>query len=70
MSIALRSTPVTGFAGSVITLSLRLAEAARKYLAYRRTYAELSALSTDSLLDLDLYRGDLKSVARRAAYAN
>ena len=39
-----------------------------KYRTYRRTLAELRALSVDSLLDLDLYRGDLKTVARHAVY--
>lgn len=45
-----------------------LTEKARKYKAYRRTYAELNALPTDSLLDLDLYRDELKDVARKAVY--
>lgn len=39
-----------------------------KYRNYRRTLSELRALSIDSLLDLDLYRGDLKTVARRSVY--
>ncbi len=39
-----------------------------KYIRYRRTYAELKALPLDVLLDLDLYAGDLKNVARKAVY--
>ena len=41
-----------------------------KYRTYRRTLSELRALSTDSLLDLDMYRGDLKSIARNAVYGS
>lgn len=40
-----------------------------KFRSYRRTLAELRALPIDSLLDLDLYRADLKSVAHRAVYS-
>jgi uncharacterized protein YjiS (DUF1127 family) len=39
-----------------------------RYRSYRRTLSELRALPIDSLLDLDLYRGDLKTVARGAVY--
>lgn len=41
-----------------------------RYRRYRRTHAELQDLPLDVLLDLDLYRGDLKQVARRAVYSN
>lgn len=40
----------------------------RKRRLYRRTLSELRALSIDSLLDLDLHRGDLKTIARRSVY--
>jgi uncharacterized protein YjiS (DUF1127 family) len=41
-----------------------------KYRSYRRTLSELRALPIDSLLDLNLNlnRGDLKSIARHATY--
>lgn len=39
-----------------------------KFRTYRRTLAELRALSTDSLLDLNMYRGDLDKIAHRAVY--
>lgn len=39
-----------------------------KRRTYRRTLAELRALPIDSLLDLDLHRGDLSAVAHRAVY--
>jgi len=45
-----------------------ITESVAKYLRYRRTVGELDALSTDSLLDLDLYRGDLRKVAHDAVY--
>ena len=45
-----------------------ITESVARYLRYRRTLGELDALSTDSLLDLDLYRGDLRRVARNAVY--
>ncbi len=43
----------------------RITEARR----IRRTHAELNRLSTDSLLDLGLYRGDLRRIARAAVRA-
>jgi uncharacterized protein YjiS (DUF1127 family) len=42
----------------------RSREAWAQYRAYRRTLAALRALPIDTLLDLDLYRGDLKAIAR------
>jgi len=38
------------------------------YLAYRRTYAALDALSDQNLIDLGLTRQDLKKEAYRSAY--
>lgn len=46
-----------------------ITESVAKYLRYRRTLGELDALSTNSLLDLDLTRGDLRKVARNAVYS-
>lgn len=45
-----------------------LRRALRNYKTYRRTLAELRELPTDTLLDLDLYRGDLKRIARQAVW--
>ncbi len=39
-----------------------------KFRTYRRTLSELRALPIDSLLDLDIYGGDLKTIAHRAVY--
>jgi uncharacterized protein YjiS (DUF1127 family) len=39
-----------------------------KYLAYRRTAAELQKLDLDTALDLDIYRPDARRIARRAVY--
>lgn len=47
-----------------------LRTAVRKRAAYNRTVAELQALPLDVALDLDLYPGDAKSIARRAVYGN
>jgi uncharacterized protein YjiS (DUF1127 family) len=41
-----------------------------KYRSYRRTLSELRALPIDSLLDLDIHRGDLKAIAHRAVYGH
>ncbi|WP_172961051.1 hypothetical protein [Oceaniglobus roseus] len=42
--------------------------AAAKRAAYNRTVAELSKLPLDTALDLDIYRGDVHTIARRAVY--
>lgn len=41
---------------------------AEKRRAYNRTVAELSALNLDSRLDLDIYEGDIRRIARNAVY--
>ncbi len=41
-----------------------------KYRNFRRTLSELRALPIDSLLDLDIHRGDLKTIAHRAVYGH
>lgn len=50
------------------TLVSNLRAAARNRVAYMRTVAELSQLSLDTRLDLDIYAGDVRRIARRAVY--
>ena len=40
----------------------------QKRVAYNRTVRELSRLPIDVALDLDIYPGDIKSIAHRAVY--
>jgi len=47
---------------------LNLFEVARNAVAYRNTVAELKALSPATLLDLDIYSGDIDRIARDAVY--
>ena len=47
---------------------LNLFEVARNAVAYRNTVAELTALPVATLLDLDIYRGDIKRIARDAVF--
>lgn len=51
-----------------LTNMTTMIDAWTKRRTYRRTLAELRALPIDSLLDLDLHRGDLSAVAHRAVY--
>jgi len=46
------------------TLALRL----RKHAAYRRTVAAIRSMPLDVALDLDIYPGDARRIARRAVY--
>ncbi len=46
----------------------QIRSAAAKRAAYNRTVAELSQLPVESQLDLDIYAGDIPSIARRAVY--
>ena len=39
-----------------------------KYRSYRRTLSELRALPIDSLLDLNIDRSELATIARREVY--
>jgi hypothetical protein len=39
-----------------------------KLAAYNRTVAALSALPLESQWDLDIYSGDVRSIARNAVY--
>ncbi|MDJ1007257.1 MAG: hypothetical protein QNJ13_05470 [Paracoccaceae bacterium] len=45
-----------------------IADRARKRALYNRTVAELKALPVDTALDLDIYKGDAESIARKAVY--
>lgn len=40
----------------------------RNYAAYRRTVAELSGMPIDTQLDLGIYSGDARRMARTAVY--
>ena len=40
----------------------------KKYRNYRKTVHELRSLSMDLALDLDIYPGDAKKLARRAVW--
>jgi uncharacterized protein YjiS (DUF1127 family) len=42
----------------------------RKRRDYWRTINELRRLPLDTALDLDIYRGDVKEIARRAVYGS
>ena len=42
--------------------------ALRKRAAYNRTVREISEMPLDTALDLDLYQGDARKIARRAVY--
>ncbi|WP_198671185.1 hypothetical protein [Oceanibium sediminis] len=45
-----------------------LKTSARKRRAYNRTVAALSAMNIDTRLDLDIYEGDIRKIARNAVY--
>jgi uncharacterized protein YjiS (DUF1127 family) len=46
-----------------------VAKQIRRYQAYRRTLIELSQLDDRTLADINVSRGEITSVARRAAAA-
>ena len=48
----------------------QLRNAAAKRSAYHRTVAEISALPLNTALDLDIYPGDARKIARKAVYGN
>lgn len=50
------------------SLITRMQDAARTRSAYRRTLHELRRMPVDVALDLDLYPGDAKAIARQAVY--
>lgn len=45
-----------------------LKDSANKRRAYNRTVSELSAMTLDTRLDLDIYEGDIRKIARNAVY--
>ena len=47
---------------------LNLFEVVQNAVTYRKTVAELKALSPATLLDLDIYSGDIRRIARDAVY--
>ncbi len=51
-----------------MTFFTTIRTAAAKRAAYRRTVAALSALPLETALDLDIYRPDARTIARRAVY--
>jgi len=51
-----------------MTFFQRLRTAAQKRADYNRTVAELSQLDLDTALDLDIYKGDIHKIARKAVY--
>jgi hypothetical protein len=54
----------------MMTVIAQLKSAAAKRAAYLRTVHELEAIPLDVALDLDLYRGDARKIARRAVYGH
>ncbi|WP_373356550.1 hypothetical protein [Pseudoroseicyclus sp. CXY001] len=51
-----------------MTTFTRLRTAFAKRAAYNRTVSEIRSLPLDIALDLDLYPGDAKRIAREAVY--
>ena len=49
-------------------LIAQIRDAARKRDEYRRTVRELSQMSIDTALDLDIYHGDIDRIAHEAVY--
>ena len=47
---------------------MKLLNELKKHAMYNRTVRELSNLPVDTALDLDIYPGDAKTLARRAVY--
>lgn len=43
---------------------------AEQHAAYNNTVRELSAMSIDTALDLDIYHGDIKKIARSTVYGS
>ncbi len=51
-----------------MTMFTRFENQLRAWIKYRRTAAELQKLPLDVALDLDIYRGDARRIARQAVY--
>jgi uncharacterized protein YjiS (DUF1127 family) len=45
-----------------------LQTAIRQRVEYNRTVSQLNQMPLDTALDLDIYRGDIKKIARKAVY--
>lgn len=54
--------------GNMTQLFTSLQTAIRQRVDYNRTVSELSQMPLDTALDLDIYRGDIKKIARKAVY--
>jgi hypothetical protein len=52
----------------MMTVIEQLKSAAAKRAAYHRTVAELEAMPLEVALDLNIYRGDARRIARQAVY--
>lgn len=46
----------------------RMRDSFARRAAYHRTVAALTAMPLDTALDLDIYRGDARKIARDAVY--
>ena len=51
-----------------MTMMTDIRRRAERYATYRRTLRELQGLDLNTALDLDLYPGDARQIARRAVY--
>jgi uncharacterized protein YjiS (DUF1127 family) len=52
----------------MMTFISTLKSAAQKRAAYSRTVAELQSMPLDVALDLGIYQGDVRKIARKAVY--
>lgn len=52
----------------MMTLIETLKTRAEKAAQYRQTVAELRNLSRHQMLDLDIYYGDIREIARKSVY--
>ncbi|MGB7316603.1 MAG: hypothetical protein WBC85_01410 [Planktotalea sp.] len=52
----------------MMTLIETMKQRAAKAAKYRETVTELETLSRHQMLDLDIYYGDIKEIARKAVY--
>jgi len=52
----------------MMTFISTLKSAAQKRAAYSRTVAELQSMPLDVALDLGIYQGDVRKIARMAVY--
>ncbi len=52
----------------ILAVLTRISSRLRSYARYRQTVTELEAMPLDVALDLNIYRGDARHLARRAVY--